>query len=146
MRKAGGIIAVIAELLALGTTFLTMLGDTIELAWTPGYRQPSNPDFIVFNFANGLLFSFLAIVLGAILIGIGGRPARRGLPALVLVLLAVGRRIPGLLLIAVAVQELYYNELGAFVLLFLMFAAIGGFVSILPDFGAARRTAKPTGG
>ena len=139
MRKAGGIIAVIAGLLALGTTFLKTMGDTIDLAWTPGYRQPPNPEFIAFNFANGFLFSCLAIVLGAILIGIGGRRARRGHPFPVLVLLAVGRRIPGLLLIAVAVQELYYNELGVFVLLFLLLAAVGGVVSILPDFGAARR-------
>ena len=128
MRKAGGIIAVIAGLLALGATFLHLLG--------PGYSSTAPAGI---NFVNGLLFSCLAIVLGAILIGIGGRPARRGYPFPVLVLLAVGRRIPGLLLIGVAIQELLYFELGVFILLFLMLAAIGGFVSILPDFGAARR-------
>lgn len=127
MRKAGGIIAVIAGLLALGATFLRRM------------------DFFIreFDFSNAFLFSSLAIVLGAILIGIGGRRARRGHPFPVLVLLAVGRRIPGLLLIAVAVQavvlhELYNHEWGA-VLLFLMLAAVGGVVSILPDFGGARR-------
>ncbi len=137
MRKAGGIIAVISGLLALGATFLTMVGDAFAL----GLGVPNAPegDMVEINFVNGLLFSSLAIVLGAILIGIGGRPARRGHPLLVLVLLGFGRRIPGLLLIACGVQEWYYNELGSGVLLFLTLAAIGGIVSILPDFGASHR-------
>ncbi len=139
MRKAGGIIAVIAGLLALGATFLKMVGDVAWFSLGPRVWNTPEGDMVGFNFANGLLFSCSAIVLGAILIGTGGRPARRGPPWPVRVLLAIGRRIPGFLLIAVSVQELYYNELGDAVLLFLMLAAIGGIISLLPDFGAARR-------
>lgn len=143
VRKAGGIIAVISGLLALGATFLRQINDSLLLTLDPGDLSPTQ---VGIDFANGLLFSSLAIVLGAILIGTGGRPVRRGHPFPVLVLLAIGRRIPGLLLIAGSLQELYYNELSPVVLLFLLLAAVGGVVSILPDFGAARRTARPTGG
>ena len=139
MRKAGGIIAVFSGVLALGATFLTWLLEATHLTLGRGVLNVPESDLTEAGIVNGLQFSFLAIVLGAMLIVIGDRPARHRYPLVVLVLWEVGGRIPGLLLIAGGVQELYYNELGFVVLLFLTCAAIGGIVSLLPDFGAARR-------
>ena len=60
VRKAGGIIAVISGLLALGATFLRQINDSLLLTLDPGDLSPTQ---VGIDFANGLLFSSLAIVL-----------------------------------------------------------------------------------
>lgn len=148
MRKAGGIIALVSGLLALGTTLLYLVADEVSLAFAPGStRTISETDSIVarlgfdamIQVSDEALFSFLTIVLGAVLIGIGDRTAGRGNSVVVLdpVLLGVWRRIPGFLLIGCSIAGILHSE--ELVAGFLTLAAVGGIVAILPDFNTAPR-------
>ncbi len=137
MKKAGGIIALVAGIFAVGATFVNY-GTDIILAGSGGMRTTGIDSSA--RLLWGVLFAFLTIVLGAILIGIGGRSTRRQqterrhflttFPGAVL--MGVGRRIPGILLIVCAIAGA--NLVGEFVAVFMVLAAVGGVVAILPGF------------
>jgi hypothetical protein len=139
MKKAGGIIALIAGIFAIGTTFANY-GIDIFIAG-PGGMRTTGVDSTARLFW-GILCSFLTITLGAILIGIDKRSARRQhaerrhlratWPGAVLI--GVGRRIPGILIIVCAVTGAM--RAGELVAVFMVLATIGGVVAILPDFRA----------
>lgn len=137
MKKAGGIIALVAGIFAVGATFVNY-GTDIVLGG-PGGMRTTGIDSSA-RLLWGVLFSFLTIVLGAILIGIGGRSTRRQQTERRrsratfsgAVLMGVARRIPGILLIVCA--GVGANLVGEFVAVFMVLAAVGGVVAILPSF------------
>jgi len=107
MRRAGGIIGLIAGILgviaAVATLFLGGLGAAFE---AEGSEQ-----IVGFGWG-GILFSFLAIIFGAITMGAKGR-------------------IPGLLLFAVSVAGAILG--GTIVAIAMGLSAVGGIIAAIPS-------------
>lgn len=106
MRKAGGIVGLIAGILgvlaAVATLFIGGLGAAFE-------AEGSN-QIVGFGWG-GILFSFLAIVFGAITMGSKGR-------------------IPGLLLLVVSIAGAILG--GTLVAIVMGLSAIGGLLAVIP--------------
>jgi len=106
VRRAGGIIGLIAGIIAVIAAVATLFIGGIGAAF-----EAEGSEQIVGLGWGGILFSFLAIVLGAITIGSKGR-------------------IPGLLLFAVSVAGAILG--GTFVAIAMGLSAIGGIIAFIP--------------
>jgi Zn-dependent protease len=113
MRKAGGIIALIAGVFSVLAALFTLL-----IGGTASAFEAANGQQVVMLGWGGLLFSFLIIVLGAVTMGAQSRK-----PALLLILCSIAGAILG----------------GTLVALFMALALMGG---VLGLFGQAKRAAQ----
>ena len=106
MRKAGGIVALIAgifSVLAAGFTLFTGgVGSALEA---------EGADTVIILGWGGLLFAFLIIVLGAVTISAKGR-------------------VPGVLLIICAIAGAVLG--GTMVAIFMVLAGLGGILAVIP--------------
>lgn len=114
MRKAGGIIALIAGIFAVIAAVFTLMIGGAATAF-----EAKNAETVVMLGWGGVVFSFLTIVLGAICMGATSR-----WPGALLVICALAGAILG----------------GTFVALFMALALIGG---ILALFGKRPATLQP---
>lgn len=103
MRKAGGIIALIAGIFAVFAAGFTLFTGGFGAAF-----EAEGADTIVNLGWGGVVFSFLIIVLGAIAIGAKGR-------------------IPGVLIVVCAIAGAVLG--GALVAIFMALAGIGGLLA-----------------
>ncbi len=114
MRKAGGIISLIAGIFSVIAALITLgfggLGSAVKA---------HDASTVVYLGWGGLGFSFITIVLGAIAIGASGRT-----PGVLLVLCAICGAILGCTLVAV----------------FMVLALLGGIIATIP--GKSRATPK----
>lgn len=105
MRKAGGIIALIAGIFSVFAAGITLffggLGSALDVE--------DSSTVIAFGWG-GVLFSFLTIILGAICMN-------------------AKSRIPGLILIITAISGAVLS--GAFVAMFMVLALVGGILAVL---------------
>ena len=106
MRKAGGIVALVAGIFAVGAAFVTLFVGGIGGA----FEAEGASTIIGFGWG-GIVFAFLTIVLGAVAIGAKGR-----IPGMLLIVCAIGGAILG----------------GTFVAIFMALAALGGVVAVIP--------------
>ena len=106
MRKAGGIVALIAGIFAVIAAGITLFAGGVG-----GALEAEGADTVIFLGWGGVVFSFLTIVLGAVTIGAKGR-------------------IPGVLLIVCAVVGAILG--GTLVAIFMGLAAIGGILAVIP--------------
>jgi len=104
MRKAGGIIALIA-----GIFGVLAAGVTLFIGGAGGAFEADGADTVILLGWGGVLFSFLTIVLGAVCMG-------------------ANSKIPGVLLILCSVAGAILG--GTFVALFMVLAFIGGILSL----------------
>lgn len=104
MRKAGGIIALIAGIFAVIAAFFTLLVGGVGSA-----VDAKNAQTVVMLGWGGVLFSFLTIVLGAICMGAASR-----LPGALLIIFAIAGAILG----------------GTFVAIFMALALVGGILAL----------------
>ncbi|MGB3044209.1 MAG: hypothetical protein WBB98_13580 [Xanthobacteraceae bacterium] len=109
MKKAGGIIALIAGIFAVIAAVVTLMVGGAASAF-----EAKNSELIVMLGWGGVIFSFLCIVLGAVAMGSQSR-------------------VPGVLLILCAIAGAVLG--GTFVAVFMVLALIGG---ILALFGGKR--------
>lgn len=105
MRKAGGIIALIAGIFAVFAAGFTLFTGGLGAAF-----EAEGADTIVLLGWGGVLFSFLTIVLGAVAIGAKGR-------------------IPGVLIVVCAIAGAILG--GTFVAIFMALAGIGGLLAAI---------------
>ncbi len=105
MQKAGGIIALIAGILAVFAAGVTLISGGLVSAF-----DAEKGDIVVFLGWGGVLFSFTTIILGAVAIWAKGR-------------------VPGILLIVSAVWGAILG--GTLVAIFMGLALIGGILTIL---------------
>ena len=109
MRKAGGIIALIAGIFAVFAAGFTLFTGGLGAAF-----EAEGADTIVLLGWGGVVFAFLTIVLGAVAIGAKGRT-----PGILIVLCAVAGAVLG----------------GTLVAIFMALAGIGGLLAAIaaPD-------------
>ena len=106
MRKAGGIVALVAGIFAVVAALFTLLAGGIA-----GAVEAEGAETVIFLGWGGVLFAFLTIVLGAVSIGAKGR-------------------IPGVLLIVCSIAGAILG--GTFVAIFMGLAALGGILAVIP--------------
>ena len=106
MRKAGGIVALIAGIFAVGAALFTLLVGGIGEAF-----DAEGADTVIGFGWGGVLFAFLTIVLGAVSIEAKGR-------------------ITGLLLILCAIAGAILG--GTLVAIFMGLAVLGGILAVIP--------------
>lgn len=104
MRKAGGIIALIAGIFAVFAAGFTLL-----VGGVAGAVEAENASMVIGLGWGGVLFSFLTIVLGAVAMG-----AKSRMPGVLLILCAIAGAILG----------------GTFVAIFMALALIGGILAL----------------
>ncbi len=104
MRKAGGIIAVIAGIFAVFAA-----GFTLFVGGFGNALEAENADTVILLGWGGVLFSFLTIVLGALMLAVQGR-----FVAVLMILCSIGGAILG----------------GTFVAVFMILALIGGLLAL----------------
>jgi len=104
MKKAGGIIALIAGIFAV-----LAAGFTLVVGGTAGAFEAEGADTVILLGWGGVFFSFFTIVLGAVCIGAKGR-----LPGVLLIICAIAGAILG----------------GTFVAIFMALALIGGILAL----------------
>jgi len=114
MKKAGGIIAIIAGVFAVFAAGLTLLVGGAAAGF-----EADDADVVIMLGWGGVLFSFLTIILGAVALSAKGKA-------------------PGLLLIACALAGAVLG--GTFVALFMVLALVGG---ILALFGNSPKDPLP---
>ena len=105
MKKAGGIIALVAGIFGVGAAIFTLFVGGIGSA-----LEAEGASTVVGLGWGGVAFSFLTIVLGAVAIGAKGR-----IPGVLLILCAIGGAILG----------------GTVVAIFMVLAAIGGILALV---------------
>ena len=105
MRKAGGIIALIAGIFGVFAAGFTLFTGGLGAAF-----EAEGADTVVLLGWGGVLFSFLTIVLGAVAIGAKGR-------------------IPGVLIILCAIAGAILG--GTLVAIFMALAGIGGLLAVI---------------
>lgn len=110
MRKAGGIIALIAGIFGVLAAFFTLM-----VGGVGGAFEAEGAGTVIGLGWGGVIFSFLTIVFGAVTMN-------------------AGSRLPGVLLIITAIAGAILG--GTFVALFMTLALLGG---ILALFGSNRR-------
>ena len=106
MRKAGGIVALVAGIFAVGAAIVTLF-----IGGMGGAFEAEGADTVIGLGWGGVAFAFLTIVLGAVLIGAKGR-------------------VPGALLIVCAIAGAVLG--GTLVAIFMGLAAIGGILAVIP--------------
>ena len=104
MRKAGGIVAIIAGVFAVFAAGFTLFTGGVATAF-----DAAGADTVVMLGWGGVLFSFLTIVLGAIMLAVEGRIA-----AVLMILCALAGAILG----------------GTFVAVFMVLVFIGGVLGL----------------
>ena len=85
MRKAGGIVALVAGVFAVGAALFTLLAGGLG-----GALEAEGAETVIWLGWGGVLFSFLTIVLGAVTIGAKGR-----VPGILLIVCAIAGAILG---------------------------------------------------
>ncbi|MBX3597012.1 MAG: hypothetical protein KF874_05500 [Rhizobiaceae bacterium] len=111
MRKAGGIIAIIAGIFAV-----LAAGFTLFVGGAAGAFQAEGADTVIMLGWGGVIFSFLTIVLGAVTLGAGSK-----VPAILLIFCAILGAVMG----------------GTFVAIFMVLALIGGILGIFGNKATA---------
>ena len=106
MRKAGGIVALVAGIFAVGAAIVTLF-----IGGMGGAFEAEGADTVIGLGWGGVAFAFLTIVLGAVSIGAKGR-------------------VPGALLIVCAIAGAVLG--GTLVAIFMGLAAIGGILAVIP--------------
>ena len=113
MRKAGGIVALIAGIFGVLAAGFTLFTGGVGAA-----LEAEGADTVLAFGWGGLLFAFLTIVLGAVAMGAKGR-------------------VPGALLIVCAIAGAFLG--GTIVAIFMALAAVGGLLAVIPP----RQTTQP---
>ena len=106
MRKAGGIIALVAGIFAVGAALFTLLAGGVA-----GALEAEGAETVILLGWGGVLFAFLTIVLGAVTMG-------------------AKRRTPGALIIICAIAGALLG--GTIVAIFMALAAVGGLLAVIP--------------
>ena len=114
MRKAGGIVALIAGIFAV-----LAAGFTLFVGGVGGALEAEGADTVIGFGWGGLLFAFITIVLGAVAMG-----ARSRVPGILIVICSIAGAILG----------------GTIVAIFMALAVIGGILAIIP---ARQTTPEP---
>ena len=105
MKKAGGIIALVAGIFGVFAAGITLFTGGLGAAF-----EAEGADTVIGLGWGGLAFAFLTIVLGAVAMGAKGR-----IPGVLLILCAIGGAILG----------------GTIVAIFMVLAAIGGILAMV---------------
>ena len=116
MRKAGGIVALVAGVFAVGAAFITLF-----VGGVGGALEAEGADTVIGLGWGGVVSAFLIIALGAVSIGAKGS-------------------VPGILLIVCALAGAILG--GTLVAIFMGLAALGGVLAVIP----ARERPAPEGG
>ena len=113
MKKAGGIVALIAGIFGVFAAGFTLFAGGLGAAF-----EADGADTVIGLGWGGVAFSFLTIVFGAIAMGAQGRT-----PGVLLILCAIGGAILG----------------GTFVAIFMILAGVGGILALM----GGRKQATP---
>ncbi|GAB9242114.1 hypothetical protein [Bradyrhizobium diazoefficiens] len=115
MRKAGGIIALVAGIFGVLAAGFTLLVGGVGSAF-----KADNAQMVVGLGWGGVVFSFIVIVLGAVAMGSNSR-------------------IPGMLLVIASIAGAILG--GTFVAIFMLLAFVGGVLAAIPASRAATQSA-----